>query len=416
MHGGLLSCPITRNQESHDGVLLFLQLFSWYQSRNISSRIFFFDPPPMATSSDAATMLPLSLLPPVTEKLTRGNYSMWLAQVSANLQGAQLWDFTKPTSTPPPELLPATTTTDGKKSEPTANPEYTRWLARDSQVRGYLFSSLSKDIFSQVATSTMAAEVWAAIQTLQASQSRAWIMATRMALATTTKGSSTTAEFFTKMKGLADDMASAGKKIEDDELISYILMGVGEEYEPVTTSVANRTDPISLAELQAQIVSFEQRRDIRGGSGGSHSSAMMSRRGGGQHNPNNNRGRGNRGGYGRGHPRGGQGGGGRAGGGRGRFAGVQCQVCGLIGHAAARCYNRYDSNYDGTAPPKSASAATTTSYGIDTNWYVDSGATDHITGDLEKLTVRDKYQGGDQVHAANGSGSGNGENNLPGSM
>jgi hypothetical protein len=121
MHGGLLSCPITRNQESHDGALLFLQLFSWYQSRNISSRIFFsLDPPPMATSSDAATMLPLSLLPPVTEKLTRGNYSMWLAQVSANLQGAQLWDFTKPTSTPPPELLPATTTTDGKKSEPTA--------------------------------------------------------------------------------------------------------------------------------------------------------------------------------------------------------------------------------------------------------------------------------------------------------
>jgi len=27
MHGGLLSCPITRNQESHDGALLFLQLF-----------------------------------------------------------------------------------------------------------------------------------------------------------------------------------------------------------------------------------------------------------------------------------------------------------------------------------------------------------------------------------------------------
>lgn len=44
------------------------------------------------------------------------------------------------------------------------------------------------------------------------------------------------------------------------------------------------------------------------------------------------------------------------------------------------------------------------SYGIDTNWYSDSGSTDHITGELEKLTVRDKYQGGDQVHTANGSG------------
>ena len=34
---------------------------------------------------------------------------------------------------------------------------------------------------------------------------------------------------------------------------------------------------------------------------------------------------------------------------------------------------------------------------------MDTGATDHITSDLERLTVRDKYHGADQVHAANGS-------------
>ena len=41
---------------------------------------------------------------------------------------------------------------------------------------------------------------------------------------------------------------------------------------------------------------------------------------------------------------------------------------------------------------------------MDTNWYVDSGSTDHITGELEKLTVRDKYNGADQVHTASGAG------------
>jgi ribosomal protein S24E len=35
---------------------------------------------------------------------------------------------------------------------------------------------------------------------------------------------------------------------------------------------------------------------------------------------------------------------------------------------------------------------------------VDIGATDHITGELNKLTVRDKYPGGDQVHTASGVG------------
>jgi hypothetical protein len=38
------------------------------------------------------------------------------------------------------------------------------------------------------------------------------------------------------------------------------------------------------------------------------------------------------------------------------------------------------------------------------NWYMDASAADHITSELEKLTARDKYHGGDQVHAANGSG------------
>jgi hypothetical protein len=140
-------------------------------------------------------------------------------------------------------------------------------------------------------------------------------MATRMAFATATKGSSTMAEFFTKMKGLADEMASAGKKLDDDEVASYILMGVGEEFDSVTYVVANRVNPISLLELQAQLVSHEQRHEIR--DGGSHSSANITMKGGrgGGSNQNPNRGRG---GHGGGNGRGGfRGGMGRGGGGCG---------------------------------------------------------------------------------------------------
>jgi histone deacetylase 1/2 len=43
-------------------------------------------------------------------------------------------------------------------------------------------------------------------------------------------------------------------------------------------------------------------------------------------------------------------------------------------------------------------------YGVDTNWYTDSGATDHITGELEKLHVRDRYNGNEKIHTASGSG------------
>jgi hypothetical protein len=154
-----------------------------------------------------------------------------------------------------------------------------------------------------------------------------------MALATVTMGSSTVVEFFTQMKGLADEMASAGKKLDDDEVISYILMGVGEEFDSVTSAVANRVDPISLPKLQAQLVSHEQCREIH--DGGSHSSANIAMKGGrgGGSNQNPNRGRGGRGAE---NDRSGfRGGKGRGGGGRGHNfqEGVICQVYGKEGHS-----------------------------------------------------------------------------------
>lgn len=35
---------------------------------------------------------------------------------------------------------------------------------------------------------------------------------------------------------------------------------------------------------------------------------------------------------------------------------------------------------------------------------MDSGASHHLTSDLEKLSMREKYGGSDQVHTTNGSG------------
>jgi hypothetical protein len=44
------------------------------------------------------------------------------------------------------------------------------------------------------------------------------------------------------------------------------------------------------------------------------------------------------------------------------------------------------------------------SYAVDTNWYTDSGVADDIRGEMEKLHVRDCYNGNEQIHTASGSG------------
>jgi histone deacetylase 1/2 len=78
----------------------------------------------------------------------------------------------------------------------------------------------------------------------------------------------------------------------------------------------------------------------------------------------------------------------------------KCQLCYKRGHTVIDCWYRYDEDF----VPDEKYAGTAASYGVDSNWYVDTGATDHVTGELEKLTIRNKYKGQDQVQTANGAG------------
>jgi hypothetical protein len=89
-----------------------------------------------------------------------------------------------------------------------------------------------------------------------------------MALATTQKGSLTVAEYISKMKLLADDMASTGKKLDDKDFISYILAGLDAEYNSVVSSIAGRVELITFAELYSQLLAYENRLDLQGGGQG----------------------------------------------------------------------------------------------------------------------------------------------------
>ncbi|WVZ94147.1 hypothetical protein U9M48_040078 [Paspalum notatum var. saurae] len=95
---------------------------------------------------------------------------------------------------------------------------------------------------------------------------------------------------------------------------------------------------------------------------------------------------------------------------------VMFQLCERTGHTVHDCWDRFKKNY---VPPQQwvqikqdhrrqqplyFHLMVLPSYAVDTNWYMDSGATDHITSELEKLTTRQQYTVQDQIHAANGKG------------
>jgi histone deacetylase 1/2 len=149
-------------------------------------------------STSAGAVLPSTFGHPVTEKLTKPNYALWKLQVLPAIRGAQLVRFIDGNSPAPPEEITTGTGADAKES----NPAYTVWLALDQQVFSYIVASLTKDVLKQVANCATAAQLWKTLEEMGASQTQARKVNTRIALATTKKGSMTVDEYIGKMRSL----------------------------------------------------------------------------------------------------------------------------------------------------------------------------------------------------------------------
>jgi hypothetical protein len=184
-------------------------------------------------------------------------------------------------------------------------------------------------------------------------------------------------EYYSKMCGLADELVTTGHPLGDEEFVSYVLVGLDEDFDPMVFAVVARIESISPTNLYSQMLSHELRRDRQSfdGTHGSYSSANAV-----VHRRDSDLGRFN--GQDRGRGRG------------GRTPAhnnnsnsrtpashsfdnsnncPRCQVCLGPGHMANIFWYRFDEEY----------AAISMNHGTYPNWYLDSSATDHIIGELD---------------------------------
>lgn len=81
-----------------------------------------------------------------------------------------------------------------------------------------------------------------------------------------------------------------------------------------------------------------------------------------------------------------------------------CQICNRTGHTTFDCYHRMDFSYQGSPPSQLAAMTTSFSPEADQTWYADSGATSHMTNDLQNLSIHSNYKGKEKVAVGNGQG------------
>jgi hypothetical protein len=103
---------------------------------------------------------------------------------------------------------------------------------------------VTKEVLEQIVTESSAAEAWCAILGMFATQSWEWIVHLQSKLSGTRKGESTScAAYYAKMRGFADEMAAAGKRLDEEEVNTYILAGLDFEYNPFVEAFTAKTEP-----------------------------------------------------------------------------------------------------------------------------------------------------------------------------
>lgn len=333
--------------------------------------------------SSQTSGFPVSTLQPVTPKLTDENYRYWRTQALLAAGAHDLEEhLTGLVTCPLPFVYVKSDNDDGDIK--TRNSEYYMWKRYDKLLMGWLISSVSENLFSLVSNYSSASEMWTALETYFVTESKVRIMHLKNTLQTLKKGSLSIQEYMRRMKDIFDTLVASGQVLTEEDLVNFILDGLGSDFEPIVVYILARVDSqaenLTLADLKLILQKYEQRLgrtsslsfDFNGGVANVAKQTSRTGHGYGNYRPDSvvdsnsafladgisgqstrydSIGQRNF----RSFSPGGQGRG------RGRNFNkprVVCQLCGKSGHVVLQCYHRFDIHYTGNNFVSSAQNST----------------------------------------------------------
>lgn len=116
---------------------------------------------------------------------------------------------------------------------------------------------MTEEVLGQMTTPTSAHELWTALNAMFSATNRATVNNIRAQLSAEKKRDMTVAEYYAKMKGYADTMASVGHPLDDDEIISYIMAGLGEDFDALMASLTIVNTPVTLTDFYSFLLSYD---------------------------------------------------------------------------------------------------------------------------------------------------------------
>ncbi len=330
----------------------------------------------------------------------------------------------------PPKFIPGLTA----DSPAQLNPAFTAWEKKDQYLLSWFIATLSEKVLSTVYGLDTSRQVWCALANRYAAPSKTRIQELRRQLQGLRQGDKSCSEYMHAAKTLADHLAMVGKPVTNEDLISYIIGGLNPRYNAFITSftLMTKDESIPLEDFQTLLISHEQLLNNQNAESEVTSFALHAQKP--SHSPrkpkfNNSARQGqprfsnsrqNQSRFspqaprfsaqnstqqlpesaspqGKSNP--------------GRFTSHDsnrppCQICGKSNHQALDCFHRMDYAFQGRHPPRELAAMVSHSNAVaeEEDWLADSGANNHITANLENLSINQPYNGTEAVTVGNGGG------------
>jgi len=210
-----------------------------------------------SSSSSTTTTITAPFIPNFTQfislKLDSSNYLMWQSQVLPVLRSNDLLGIVDGTEPSPPRFL------TNEQGESIVNPEYTLWNKKDQFILSWINATLSEAVLATVYGLNTSRQVWSALASRFASQSRSRISHIKRQLQNLKQGSMTCSDFLRAAKVWADQLAAVGRPIDDEDLISYIISGLNPTFNSFITSYIfiTRDNPLTFEEFRDELLNHE---------------------------------------------------------------------------------------------------------------------------------------------------------------
>ena len=117
---------------------------------------------------------------------------------------------------------------------------------------------LSIDILPHVVGIKTSRAVWLLLEKMFTLEAKARVMQTKLLLTPMKKGSLSVADYFMQAQRWSNLLAAVENPIKDANMVCYIIRGLSADFDPLIASLTTRLEPISLDDLYAHLLIFEQ--------------------------------------------------------------------------------------------------------------------------------------------------------------